>query len=154
MSGEQALDRRLAAIGAGSTRRQINAYVGLRAVFYSKAIVHRKTGHLARTIRLALVTDELARIEAGGTKEVGYAAAVEFGTAAHDIVPRNRKVLAWGGSRRQSGSLRKGAKATHFAKKVHHPGTRAFPYMRPGAQKALAEGQGSRIIIQAWNRAA
>ena len=48
---------------------------------------------------------------------VSYAAAVEYGTAPHVIVPRNRKALYWPG-------------AAHPVAKVNHPGTRAQPFLR------------------------
>ena len=52
---------------------------------------------------------------------VSYAAAVEYGTAPHVIVPRNRKALYWPG-------------AAHPVAKVNHPGTRAQPFLRPAIE--------------------
>lgn len=52
---------------------------------------------------------------------VNYAAAVEYGTAPHVIVPRNRKALYWPG-------------AAHPVAKVNHPGTRAQPFLRPAIE--------------------
>ena len=48
-----------------------------------------------------------------------YAPYVEFGTRPHVITPKNRKMLAF----RVGGRL-------VFAKRVNHPGTRAYNYMR------------------------
>jgi hypothetical protein len=78
---------------------------------------------------------------------------VEFGSRPHVIRPRNRKVLAWGGSRRLSGSLRSGAGATSFAMVVNHPGTQPKPFLIPAAQRAVRES-GIEGIIKAWNEAA
>ncbi|MFD1832407.1 HK97-gp10 family putative phage morphogenesis protein [Streptomyces desertarenae] len=52
---------------------------------------------------------------------VNYAAAVEFGTAPHVIVPKNRKALYWPG-------------AAHPVAKVNHPGTAARPFLRPAIE--------------------
>ncbi|MFH9368072.1 HK97-gp10 family putative phage morphogenesis protein [Streptomyces anulatus] len=52
---------------------------------------------------------------------VNYAAAVEYGTAPHVIVPKNGKALYWPGAR-------------HPVAKVNHPGTRAQPFMRPAIE--------------------
>ena len=48
-----------------------------------------------------------------------YAPYVEFGTKPHVITPKNRKMLAF----KVNGKV-------IFAKKVNHPGTRAYNYMR------------------------
>lgn len=52
---------------------------------------------------------------------VNYAAAVEFGTAPHVIVPKNRKALYWPG-------------AAHPVAKVNHPGTEGKPFLRPAIE--------------------
>lgn len=49
-----------------------------------------------------------------------YPLYVEFGTKAHTIRPKNGEWLRW--------ADRTGV---HFAKVVHHPGTRAQPFIRP-----------------------
>lgn len=127
--------------------------VGIGTVAKAKRLVPRRIGNLARTIHVRRVTDSSVEIMAGGTAKVGYAAAVEFGSRPHIIVPRNARVLAWGGPRTLGGRLRKGGRATNFARRVNHPGTRAKPYLIPGFVKALRMvGLGS--IIDRWNRAA
>jgi hypothetical protein len=40
-----------------------------------------------------------------------------------------------------------------FARQVNHPGTKAQPYLMPGAKKAIDEA-GIDSIITAWNEAA
>ncbi|MFD8667079.1 HK97 gp10 family phage protein [Streptomyces microflavus] len=52
---------------------------------------------------------------------VNYAAAVEYGTAPHVIVPKNGKALYWPGAR-------------HPVARVNHPGTRAQPFLRPAIE--------------------
>lgn len=150
IDGMSELQRRFEAIK--DTRKFLGS-LGLLAVTYAKEMVPRQTGNLGRTIRLGQVTEDSAQIIAGGQNGVGYAQAVEFGSRPHVIVPRNRKALAWGGNRRLSGSLRSGSKATFFAKRVNHPGTKAKPYLRPAAEKAV-EFAGVEVIVKAWNDAA
>ena len=85
-----------------------------------------------------------------------YAAFVERGTRPHEIRPRNRKVLRFAadaGSARLSGSPRKGGRV-RFAKRVQHPGTRAQPFMVPGAQKALQDVGLKATVISSWDEAA
>ena len=147
--GEGALRARLKAIG--QTELLMREIV-IHGVTEAKALVPRKTGHLFRTIRPGRVDRHGGEIKAGGTRLVGYARAVELGSGPHVIRPRKAKVLAWGGSRRLSGSLRTGSRPTHFARKVNHPGSRAKPYLRPGLQKA-AEQFGIAKIVQLWNGA-
>jgi hypothetical protein len=60
---------------------------------------------------------------------VPYAKYVYLGTRPHDIVPRNKKALAWFGT---SGSL-------NFAKLVKHPGTKANPYIRKSVERHQAK---------------
>lgn len=150
IDGLGALNKRLDAI---TDNRRLLGRIGLQAVAYAKELVPRRTGNLGRTIRLGTVSETQASIIAGGEGGVGYARDVELGTRPHTIVPRNRKALAWGGDRRLSGSLRSGAKATNFAKRVNHPGTKAKPYLRPGAERAVKE-TGVDVIVEAWNQAA
>ena len=138
------LQARLHAIGGPGFMRQ----VGLMAVREQKLLVHRKTGNLGRSIVLASSSATNAVTEAGA----GYAAYVELGTRPHDIVPRVARVLAWGGARRLSGSLRTGAKPEFFAMRVHHPGSRPYPFMIPGAQLAVQKS-GANIIVSLWNGA-
>ena len=133
----------------------------------AQLIVVYKTRNLQRTIRAGAIDDKRALVLAGGIRKVGYAAAVEFGTKPHKITtnppgrgPRKPDSkakfgsLAWGGSRRLSGTLRSGAKAEFFARTVNHPGTRAKPYLVPGAKAAMRDAGLSDGLIKAWNDAA
>lgn len=144
------LQRRFAAM---ADHRQMLGQIAILAVSYAKNNVPRKTGNLGRTIRVGSITDDSAQLLAGGQGGVGYAQAVEFGSRPHTIVPTRRKVLAWGGNRRLSGSLRSGARATSFATKVDHPGTKPQPFLKPAVEKAV-EDTGVNLIVKAWNDAA
>lgn len=114
----------------------------------AKLLVHVRTGYLRRNIVPGQISGNHATVEA----RTPYAATVELGSRAHVIRPRKAKVLAWGGTRRLSGTLASGSKPTHFARIVHHPGTRPYPYLLPGAHKAAAKVR--ELLTLAWNQAA
>ncbi|MEU7431086.1 HK97-gp10 family putative phage morphogenesis protein [Streptomyces sioyaensis] len=78
------------------------------------------TGRLRSSIVARPTPGRGAGYEVG--TNVTYAAAVEFGTAPHVIVPRNGKALYWPGAR-------------HPVAKVNHPGTKAQPFLRPAVEK-------------------
>lgn len=146
--GASALQARLRAV-AGTTKTDVlMRKVGTAAVFEAKMLErpHRKTGVTDASIKLGTVTPTSAVVRAGGA-----APYLEFGTRPHLITPKVAKVLAWGGPRRLSGALRKGAKATNFAMYVHHPGTKPSPFMVPGAKLAIARANLAGIIVAAWD---
>ena len=122
--------------------------VQIQAVHEAQALVPVKSHFLQRNIRPGRVTQRTAEIIA----RTPYAAAVEFGSKPHIIRPRFKKVLAWGGQRRLTGRLSSGSRPTHFAKLVHHPGTRAQPYLIPGAKRAIQQVRDA--LVDRWNRAA
>ena len=76
------------------------------------------TGHLRRGIS----TDIKGLGATIHTSNIKYAPGVEYGTKAHVIRPKNKKVLYW-----------KGAK--HPVKKVNHPGSKAKPFLIPAFDK-------------------
>ena len=76
------------------------------------------TGHLRRGIS----TDIKGLGATIHTSNIKYAPGVEYGTKAHVIRPKNKKVLYW-----------KGAK--HPVKKVNHPGSKAKPFLIPAFEK-------------------
>lgn len=150
--GMSALQRRLAAISGPKSGERIMKLVGMAAVRESKLLVARKTGNLGRSIHLENVTATSARLVASAV----YAGFVEHGTRPHTITPRAAKALRWAASpagRRLSGSPRVGA-AVVFATIVHHPGTRAQPFLFPGAKKAASAAGLASMIVTEWNEAA
>lgn len=152
MIGMGALQKRLAAISGPHSGERIMRTVGLATVREAKLLVARKTGNLGRSIHVASVSETTTTVRA----EAKYAAFVEHGTAPHVITPNARKALRFAASpagRRLSGSPKKGA-AVVFAKVVHHPGTKAEPYLLPGAQRAIRASGLSNIIVDEWNGAA
>lgn len=154
LKGKLQLQRRLKAIGETQV---LLREIQLETIAEAKRLVPRKTGHLGRSILPGRVDDDSAIIEA----RTPYAAAVEFGTRHHVIVPKHARVLAWPaseGGRRLSGRARtKGGKPvgpTAFAMKVNHPGTKAQPYLVPAAEKALERHGFRDVIVKRWNDAA
>jgi phage gpG-like protein len=145
VQGMDALIKRLAAIGEP---KPLLRALQLSTIHEAQALVPRKTGLLQRRIIPGAITNDHAIVKA----DTPYAAPVEFGSKPHIMKPRNGKVLAWGGARRLSGRLRTGAKPTNFATIVHHPGSRAHPYLIPGAKKAT--GGLKDLIVTRWNSAA
>ena len=125
--------------------------LALASIREQKILVPRKTGNLGRSIRLGAVTPTRAETVA----TANYAAYVERGTRPHVIVPKRAKALRWaaGGNARLSGRPRTGGQV-RFAKRVRHPGTKARPFMIPGAQKALDNVGLKGIVVEAWNDAA
>lgn len=114
--------------------------LALEAVSEQKQLAPVKTGNLRRSIRVGRVSAREAETIAGAD----YAAYVEFGTRAHEIRPRTKSVLRF-----------KVGSRTVYARRVQHPGTKAQPYMIPGAERAIAGAAGLKErIINLWNRAA
>lgn len=149
LEGGKELQRRLKAL---QDTEPILRQIQITAVREAKDRVPRKTGFLARSIHPGTLGRTFAIVEASAP----YAAFVELGTRAHVIRPRNASVLAWPASssgRRLSGRRRTNAGPLIFAKLVHHPGTKPFPYLLPGAIAAVKRA-GIDPIVQAWNRAA
>jgi hypothetical protein len=116
----------------------------------AKQRVARATDHTARTIAPGDLTDTYTIVRAAGA-----APFLEFGTKPHVIRPRNKKMLSWTTGKRLSGRNRtgKGAGSRIFAAKVNHPGTKAQPFLLPGAVEAVRQ-VGVQPIIKAWNDAA
>lgn len=158
LRGYSQLQARMKAIG--KTEVVVRSIV-IHGVANAKHLVPHKTRNLSRTIRPGRITATSGELVAGGTRNVGYARYVEQGTRPHVIRPKPGRVgrngrpaaLAWGGARRLTGTLRSGAQATHFAREVHHPGTRAYPFLVPGLQQAANE-EGVAAVVKLWNDAA
>lgn len=124
--------------------------IQIEGVRNAKLNVHRRTSNLARTIRPGEVTRNSVSIVAGGTRDVGYAAAEELGRRAVVIRPRKRKVLAWGGSRTQGGRLRKGASPTVFSRIARQPARSGHPFLGPGLLEAT-KGHLGETVTKVWN---
>lgn len=158
IQGLPQLQARLRAISPAQGGGKLMQRLGLRTVREAKLMVPRKTGNLGRSIRLTRYTTTEALVTAGAN----YAAYVELGTKPHEITPRAKKALRWAATaagRRLTGSPRVAAQRGQlggvvFAKRVHHPGTKAQPYLFPGAVKAIEKSGLATEIIKSWNGAA
>lgn len=147
--GYTALQRRLAALSGPTAMTQTMRLIGLAAVREQKLLVHRKTGNTGRSIHLASSSATQAV-----TMAVGAARWLEYGTRPHTITPKAAKALRFAaspGGARLTGAPRKGA-AVVFARVVHHPGTRPYPFMVPGAVAGVQQA-GVQPIVDAWNGA-
>lgn len=123
----------------------------MRTVELAKRKVARKTRILMNSIHKGTRTKTFAQVEASAS----YAAYVEFGTKPHIIKPKYAKVLAWNNQgsvgNRQTGSVRSGAKPNVFARQVHHPGTKAQPFLLPSAKAAQDEVKLTQSVVDLWN---
>ncbi|UYL88134.1 hypothetical protein SEA_EVAA_23 [Gordonia phage Evaa] len=100
-----------------------------RIATQARADVPVRTGNLGRSIREdPVVFRGPFRVESGVTATAPYAAAVHEGTRPHVIRPRRGNVLAFDIGGR-----------TIFAREVHHPGTRARPFLRNAAERIAGE---------------
>lgn len=152
IQGMRQLQSRLNAISSPAFGRKAMNLLGLAAVREQKLLVHRKTGTTGRTIHVGPVTDKSVTTEAAAA-----ARFLEFGTKAHLIKPKTRKALRWAANasdRRLTGSPRTGTSAFVFARVVHHPGTKPYPFMLPGAKIAVGKAGLLDTIVTTWNNAA
>lgn len=78
------------------------------------------TGNLIASIGFEATSATSAVVYAGAE----YAPYVEYGTAPHEIVPKNAKVLAFNGI---------------FTSRVSHPGTAPQPFMEPAVEATLPQ---------------
>jgi hypothetical protein len=157
LQGYQALQRRLSAIDPkGALGPPFMRQLGLQANREQISLLYhqvtRRTGFAGRTITTEGVTATQA-----ATVARSYAVYLDRGTRPHVIRPNKAKVLAWaasGSGRRATGATRKGYKgAMVFARAVHHPGTKPYPFMVPGAERAVAQSGLADKIVAAWNAA-
>ena len=78
-----------------------------------------RTGQLERAIDVRLISDRLAEVYVDN-KIAPYGPFVHEGTPEHDIFPKTKKALRW---------VPVGGNGFMFAKKVHHKGTKADPFL-------------------------
>lgn len=151
VQGYQALQRRFAAISGTTGSIETMRMLGLAAVREQKLLVRRRSGNTGRTIHVSEVTATSVV-----TSAAGAAIYLEEGTRPHEITPHAAKALRWAaspGGRTLGGGIRSGADV-RFATKVHHPGTRPYPFMLPGAKMALSKAGILDGIVRRWDEAA
>ena len=149
--GLGALNRRMTAISGGQLGVKVMKTLGLATVREAKLLVHRKTGDLGHSIHVAREDARSVLVVASAN----YAGFVEHGTRAHTITPKAARALrfAVGANRRLSGAPRSGAPVI-FAKVVHHPGSKPYPFLVPGAKRAASVSGLRDVVVRDWNDAA
>jgi hypothetical protein len=100
-----------------------------RIATQARSDVPVRTGNLGRSI----VEDPIVfigpfRVESGVTATAPYAAAVHDGSRPHVIRPRNGTAL----------KFEMGGRVV-FAKSVHHPGSKARPFLRNAAERVMKQ---------------
>jgi hypothetical protein len=98
-------------IAAPILQRALSASQAVLAKHTVKGIVPWRTGFLAQTFQAQLTTGMLRWFPTAS-----YAPFVEFGTAPHVILPKDKKALYWPG-------------AEHPVARVNHPGTQPNDFM-------------------------
>lgn len=155
VQGYAQLQARLHAVG-GTGSASLMGRIGLQVVREAKLLVPRKTATLGRSIRVISQSPQSVTVAATAP----YAAFVELGTKPHEITPNAKRALRWATSSSKGFRLTgrpSSAKGNQigwqFATIVHHPGTRAHPYLLPAAKMVVAK-MGTDEIVAAWNGAA
>lgn len=122
------LNARLVKIANGSMEamRQGAFKTMLRVDRVAKQLVPTKTSLLKTSIHAGMLSDGAYASAGGGDglNDIKYAPYVEYGTAPHEIRPRNKGALFWPG-------------AKHPVMVVHHPGTKPHPYFTPAVEQAM-----------------
>jgi hypothetical protein len=161
LQGYDALRRRIAAIRGPVLGKDIMRTLALATKKEAANVLTAngsvKTGNLRRSLDVGAVTDNSARVVA----RARYGMFVELGTKAHEITPRAASALRWAASSssgfRLTGrpsSAKGNSIGWAFAKRVHHPGTRAKPFLKPGAEAAIQGAGLAERIVSAWDKAA
>lgn len=156
MQGMTALQKRLKAIGE---TRPVLRVLQLSVIHEAQALAPRKTGTLQRSIVPGELTDTHATVVSGAP----YSRYVEEGTGLYG--PKHQridpgKVMRWAGGgsskvRLTGRSRTKGGKAVAdvvFARSTK--GSKAQPFLFPGARKAVEKAGLAQIVVKAWDSAA
>lgn len=103
--------REAPSIAAPILQRALSASSAILAKHTVKGVVPWKTGFLVQSFKAELTAGMLRWFPTAS-----YAPYVEFGTAPHTILPKDKKALFWPG-------------AAHPVRSVHHPGTQPNQFM-------------------------
>lgn len=98
-------------IAAPILQRALSSSGAILAKHTVKGVVPWRTGFLAQTFKAELSAGMLT-----WSPTASYAPFVEFGTAPHIILPKDKKALFWPG-------------AAHPVARVNHPGTKPNQFM-------------------------
>lgn len=125
VSGAAAARAELLRIGTLHTKALAGAAVDVEDLVEIGAARHTKPGGSGALGRSIVRQKDGSAWLIGHSMHAPHALFLPWGTRPHDIRPKNKKALQWGGP----GGFR-------YAKVVHHPGTRGDPYMLKAADQA------------------
>ena len=121
----------------GSKYDEIVDEVLTRTIVEADSICQREAPVDTGTLRRSIGTAHPKKGTVCLTSNVKYWAAVQYGTSAHTIRAKNKKLLAWQCE----------DKKWHFARKVNHPGTEANPFVTRTVKKL----KGKRLFETNFN---
>ena len=129
------------ALSAGLTEFTLSLFRSVHKVIDEGKAFTPRTGHLQQSIRT-----DLTRVNEGKAEivaDASYAPFVEFGTRPHEIRPRRRSSLRWATD-----------EGVFFAKLVHHPGSRPYPFFRTAITEGYEEAKESfaKTFLEALKR--
>jgi len=140
--GGESLIKKFDSIGAEMTHKIETAIKSGALILQNEAKKKTpyRTGTLRRSIHIETLKKSGSDVEVAVGTDVSYAKSVEFGSGPRIIRPKTKKALFWPG-------------AAHPVRLVHHPGTKAHPYLRPALddnkEKILQEIRTCmRILLQ------
>jgi hypothetical protein len=182
VQGADALQHRFTALRGSDA--QILRLLGLSTVREAKLLVHRKTGNLGRSIHVKSVTSRSVTVEAGANyasvaefgsrphdikpknakalffpsqkalvARLGSGRAVGRSAKTHRFV-ENQLTFRKSGALSAASMRRFGNAAYVHAMVVHHPGTKPYPFLIPGAKRAVEKSGLRDAIVDTWNKAA
>ena len=104
----------------------------------AKGRVRVRSGKTKNSIRRQNATQRKAAVSAG------YGARfLDKGTVPHELRPKKVRAMKFNVAGRPM-----------FAKRVHHPGAKAQPFLRVSAREELASSDKVDTVIRAWNSVA
>jgi hypothetical protein len=151
------LSRRLDAISGPAIGTAMMVRIQARTLTAMKHHIARKTSQTSRALHPGPVSPTQATIL--GSQNALW---LDRGTKPHIIRPKSKKALRWAATaagRRLSGRPRKAAQrgglgGLAFAKVVHHPGTRAQPFIDASIKEAFQKSGLTDVIVERWDKAA
>lgn len=111
-------------IGKDLERRAINVVALAKHNASGRPGPNVDTGRLRASIHQEEVEVGPEGLRIRITADVEYASFVELGTDPHLILPKNKAALFWPG-------------ADYPVAVVHHPGSRAYPFLKPALEAAV-----------------
>lgn len=123
------------ALSEGLTEFTMSLFRSVHRVIDEGKSFTPRTGHLQQSIRVDLSNVKEGKAEI--VADASYAPFVEFGTRPHVIKPKNRQSLRWA---TDEGYV--------FAKLVHHPGSKPYPFFRTAVKEGLEEAK--REFVKAF----